>query len=277
MVICPTCKAEFEITSAVRLLAKWLIDILPNRIANLLESHGVYTVNDVLQWTPDDLLALPNFGPVALEHLYYGLERIGFYRKGQIPNSIEAQTQRELENINVLKVSEIVVKALVIPGDRTKEGTLIKSIAIPWLKIVEVIANDPVAIYQISWRKWEEIIAGAYSASGYEVVLTPPSNDQGRDVIATKRGIGCIRILDQVKAYNPHHLVTADEVRSMIGVITGYPNVSKGIITTTSMFAPGVEEAENIKPFIPFRLELRPKDATIAWLTSLVSGGRLLE
>ena len=117
----------------------------------------------------------------------------------------------------------------------------------------------------------------AYLQSGYEVVLTPRSNDQGRDVIATKQGIGCIRIFDQVKAYKPPHVVTADEVRSMIGVIAGDQNVSKGVITTTSFFAPEVEEAKNIKPFIPYRLELRPRDATIRWLTSLVSGGKLLE
>jgi restriction system protein len=43
------------------------------------------------------------------------------------------------------------------------------------------------------------------------------SGDGGRDIIATKIGIGSIRFYDQVKAYKPGHIVTADEVRSVYG------------------------------------------------------------
>jgi restriction system protein len=58
----------------------------------------------------------------------------------------------------------------------------------------------------------KEIIAGAYHRSGFdEVILTPRSGDHGRDVIAIKKGIGSIRVIDQVKAYKPGHLVTAVE------------------------------------------------------------------
>ncbi|MBI2360629.1 MAG: restriction endonuclease [Deltaproteobacteria bacterium] len=74
----------------------------------------------------------------------------------------------------------------------------------------------------IDWRKLEEIIAGAYEREGWpEVVLTPRSGDRGRNVIATKPGIGSIRIIDQVKAYAPDHPVTADEVRAVLGAKRG--------------------------------------------------------
>ena len=89
------------------------------------------------------------------------------------------------------------------------------------------------------------------------------SNDKGRDVIATSHGVGCIRYFDQVKAYGPGHLVTADDVRAMVGVLTLEGNVSKGIITTTSDFAPGTLVDENIKRFMPYRLELKPRDALL--------------
>jgi len=52
----------------------------------------------------------------------------------------------------------------------------------------------------------------------------------------------------------------------MIGVLTGAPNVSKGVVTTTSDFAPRVRDDPGIKPFIPFRLELKPHDDLMAWL-----------
>ena len=252
------------------------VEIVPVRIANLLEENQIVTVNDLLNVTPRDLLSIRGVGEKTLETVYDGLETLGFYRPGRVPKTLEDQRQREIADIEALKASQIVLKALIIPGDKTKEGMLVRSIAFPWLQIVGLIRSDPSSIYEIPWRKWEEIIAGAYSKHGYEVILTPRSGDGGRDVIATKSGIGSIRIFDQVKAYTPPHVVTADEVRAMLGTITGYQNVSKGIITTTATFAPGVETAPSIVPYLPYRLELRPRDKLIAWLTSLVSGGKLL-
>ena len=122
-------------------------------------------------------------------------------------------------------------------------------------------------MYEISPRQWEEMIAGAYVAAGFdEVILTHRSGDQGRDVIATKNGIGSVRILDQVKAYKPGHLVTAEEVRAMVGVITMEQNVSKGVITTTSDFAPRLREDPLIKQVVPYRLELKARHDLSAWL-----------
>jgi restriction system protein len=164
----------------------------------------------------------------------------------------------------------ILLQAVIFPGDETTEGQLIRAVAIPWFEIIRLIEKDFEIIYKIDWRKWEEIIAGAYQRAGFEeVILTPRSGDKGRDVIATKQGVGSIRIFDQVKAYSSNHVVPADDVRAMLGVLTRDLNVSKGIITTTSIFAPGVEE--EFKPFMPYRIELKPKDKLIPWLVSLAA------
>lgn len=48
----------------------------------------------------------------------------------------------------------------------------------------------------------------AFHRAGYVAELTPLSGDKGRDVVATKHGIGSIRIFDQVKGYRVSHLVT---------------------------------------------------------------------
>jgi restriction system protein len=71
----------------------------------------------------------------------------------------------------------------------------------------------------------------------------------------SKKGICTIRVIDQVKAYKPPHLVTADDVRALIGVIHG-DGASKGCLTTTSDFAPQLKTDPLIVPFIPSRLEL---------------------
>ena len=170
---------------------------------------------------------------------------------------------------------ELTLKALLTYNGATSEGALVEAVALPWFEIMRMIQNDPSSMYQIDPRVWEEIIAGAYSRAGFEVVeLTPRSGDKGRDVVATKHGIGSIRIFDQVKAYKPGHIVTAEEVRAMLGVITGAGNVSKGVITTTSTFAPRIEQDEYLKPYMPFRLELKSREPLIQWLDELSKRGQ---
>lgn len=167
---------------------------------------------------------------------------------------------------------ELVVKALLTFAGKTEDGSLVEAVALPWAEILAELRRDPENAYRISPRQWEEIIAGAYTKAGFdEVILTPRSGDFGRDVIATKHGIGSIRIFDQVKAYKPGHVVTADEVRSMLGVLTGAGNVSKGVMTTTSTFAPRVSDDPFLKPFMPFRLELKDRDRLFPWLDTLAS------
>ncbi len=157
----------------------------------------------------------------------------------------------------VLKdLPNILMQAVVIPGEKTEEGRLIEAVALPWFDIITLIKNDPAIAFQIDSRKWEEIVAGAYHRFGFKVTLTPRSGDLGRDVIAEKAGWGCVRFIDQVKAYKPGHLVTAEEVRALGHVLQADQNATKGFVTTTSDFAPKIVEDKFIKPFIPYRIEL---------------------
>uniref|UniRef100_UPI00405681A8 restriction endonuclease n=1 Tax=Candidatus Electronema sp. TaxID=2698783 RepID=UPI00405681A8 len=153
-------------------------------------------------------------------------------------------------------VPSILLQSFVIPVGKTTEGVIIKAALVPWLEIIKLIAQDPKAIFQIDPRRWEEIIAAAYEQAGFdEVILTPRSGDYGRDVIAVKKGLGEVRIIDQVKAYKHGHLVTANDVRALMGVLQT-DGASKGFLTTTSDFAPKLKDDPLITPFIPQRLGL---------------------
>jgi restriction system protein len=140
------------------------------------------------------------------------------------------------------------------------------------LEIYREIERDPDFLIQFVKhpRFFEEFIAGAYIRAGWdEVILTPRSNDGGRDVIASKRGFGAIRFLEQAKAYSPGHLVTHDDVRASLGVLSADLNASKCLITTTSDFQPTVATSEQFRPFIPNRLELKNGKATLNWLREI--------
>jgi restriction system protein len=148
------------------------------------------------------------------------------------------------------------LQTIVEQGEKTHEGRLIMAVALPWFDIIRTLLRDPAAAHMIPPIKWEEIIAGAYKKAGFdEVTLTPRSGDHGRDVIAVKRGLGSIRIIDQVKAYKPGYLVSADDVRALMGVLQG-DGASKGFLTTTLYFAPRLYEDPLIIPFMPSHLEL---------------------
>jgi Restriction endonuclease len=131
----------------------------------------------------------------------------------------------------------ILLSALLTFGGRTEEGQLVAAVGKGWFRILEHLLRDPSSVMQMSPRKWEEFVAGCYEHDGYDVTLTRQSGDMGRDVIATKRGVGTIRVLDQVKRYKPGHVVTAEEVRAFLFVAQS-DRASKGFITTTSDFAP---------------------------------------
>ena|ERR1043166_4365762 len=185
--------------------------------------------------------------------------------------AVLASIEQLQRNNALLGTPSILLQAVIIPGEKISEGELIESVALPWFDIIQLIQRSPETIYELDWRKWEEIIAGAYRNQDFEVILTPRSNDKGRDVIATSKTLGSIRFFDQVKRYAPGQVVTAEEVRAMLGVLTVDPNVSKGFITTTSSFAPGVLKDTEIARFIPYRLELRDRDALLDWLSSVAA------
>ena len=59
------------------------------RTTNCLEERGIFTVNDLLNSSREDLLSISNFGEKTLEEVYKALEGIGFYRPNRRPSLAE--------------------------------------------------------------------------------------------------------------------------------------------------------------------------------------------
>jgi restriction system protein len=175
----------------------------------------------------------------------------------------------------ITRVVNLLLQTVIVPGAKKDEGTLIEAVALPWFDIIALLERDPSIAYQLSWEKWEEMIAGTYKESGFdEVILTPRSGDHGRDVIAIMKGVGSIRVIDSVKAYRPPHLVGYDDVRALIGVLHG-DGASKGFLTTTSDFAPNMMKDPLITRWIPSQLELVNGTMLLARLQELAQKRKL--
>ncbi|WP_315707333.1 MULTISPECIES: restriction endonuclease [unclassified Bradyrhizobium] len=163
----------------------------------------------------------------------------------------------------------LTVSALIVPEQKLQEGILVRSTSAIWVEIASKLGADWSRAGELTPTQWEEMIAGAYDRAGYKVILTPRSGDGGRDIIATRAGFGCVKILGSVKAYAPGHLVTAEAVRSLIGVVTADQAASKGILTTTSDFAPKIPTDPSIAPFLPTRIQLMNGMELQKWLSEL--------
>jgi restriction system protein len=181
-----------------------------------------------------------------------------------VPHVILDQIDRGRKSVS------LSTAAILIPAGHSSEGLLVKSYGAAWVEIVNVLGNNWTAAYQIEPRQWEEILAGALDKEGFTVTLTPRSGDHGRDVIAVKSGVGCMRMLGSMKAYAPDHLVTREHVHEMLGVINA-EGATKGLITTTSDFAPKILEAPGLADLVPYRLELMNGPQLQNWLKQLTS------
>ncbi len=176
-----------------------------------------------------------------------------------------------LPDSDVLKQLSLTISSLIIPQEKVSEGVLVRSTSAIWLEITSQLRQNWEFAYKIPPEKFEELIAGAFKKEGYDkVVLTARSGDHGRDVIAIKHGIGCVKIIASVKVKQCGNLVRYDDVRALTGVMSSERNVSKGIITTTSDFPPRIESDPFIAPFMPTRLELINGDKLRSWLMKLV-------
>ena len=151
----------------------------------------------------------------------------------------------------------VLVQYLVEPVGAALDGSYIKIVQPAWEALYSALSKDPDALFKLDSRQLEELVAASYDQAGFdEVILTPRSGDYGRDVIASRRGWGSVRIIDQVKAFSRDHLVSANDVRALLGVLQSDRGATKGIVTTTSNFAPRISNDPFIAPFIPYRLEL---------------------
>jgi restriction system protein len=160
--------------------------------------------------------------------------------------------------------------AILIPAGHSTEGLLVKSYGAAWVEIASLLGNNWTAAFQIEPRQWEEILAGALHKEGFSVTLTPRSKDHGRDVIAEKTGVGCMRMLGSMKAYAPDHLVPREHVHEVLGVVET-ARATKGMIVTTSDFAPELFDAPGLAAEIPNRLELMNGVQLQQWLRGLTS------
>jgi hypothetical protein len=128
-------------------------------------------------------------------------------------------------------------------------------------QIIEHLILDPKAVYELTPRQFEMVVAELLSTFGFEVSLTPQTKDGGRDIIARAVGPIPFTLIVETKKYSPENAVGVNTVRALAGYLAS-SRAEKGLLITTSRFT---RMAYDVGKNIP-NIELRDFKGLKEWL-----------
>lgn len=129
--------------------------------------------------------------------------------------------------------------------------------------LLERLSANPDAVYTVSPRRFEELVARVYEELGYEVCLTPASKDGGRDLhVIRKDHLGSALYFVECKRYSKERRVGVGLVRQLYGVVSA-ERASAGVLITTSSFT---ANAKAFQETVPNRVSLREYSDFQRWL-----------
>lgn len=130
------------------------------------------------------------------------------------------------------------------------------------------LSQNPELLYELSPRKFEEVIAEILHRQGYEVAITPLSKDGGKDICAaSKSTLGSFLYIVQCKKYAPNRPVGVELVRELYGIVQ-IEKATAGIIATTSYFTKGAKDLQNQ---LLYQISLKDYIGVQEWLKSIQS------
>ena len=123
--------------------------------------------------------------------------------------------------------------------------------------------RNPEQLYNLSSRKFEELIASIMKDFGYDVELTKATRDGGRDIIAyIENAVTKYLTYIECKRYAEDNKVGISIVREVIGVHTS-DNPNKSLIVTTSYFT---RDAQELAKKFENSMDLRDFNDIKTWL-----------
>jgi len=108
--------------------------------------------------------------------------------------------------------------------------------------LISYLSKHPEVVYELSPRKFEELIAELLKDMGYEVTLTPSSKDGGRDILAVVKLPNNQKMLTLIecKKYRPSNKIGIEIAERFMYIVDTKERANSGIIVTTSFFTKGV-------------------------------------
>ncbi|MBK1702763.1 restriction endonuclease [Thiococcus pfennigii] len=130
-------------------------------------------------------------------------------------------------------------------------------------EVKKYLKSHPEKLYQMSPRKFEELVASILKDMGFEVELTQATRDGGRDIIAhVRNAVTSYLTYIECKRYAADNKVGVGIIREVVGVHNIH-RAAKSIIVTTSFFsADAIKEAARMEN----QLDLKDFNDIKIWL-----------
>ncbi len=130
-------------------------------------------------------------------------------------------------------------------------------------EIKKYFNRNPQKLYDLSPRKFEELIGSILEDLGFSIELTKATRDGGRDIIAKiKNSVTDFLAYIECKRYSPENKIGVGIIREVIGV-HHLDKPSKSIIVTTSFFTrDAVEMAREMEN----QMDLKDFNSIKEWL-----------
>lgn len=107
--------------------------------------------------------------------------------------------------------------------------------------LIDELAKRPELMHELSWRKFEELVAELYKREGFEVELTRASQDSGVDIYVFQRApFGSFLTVVDCKRYRADRPVEVGLIEKLYGTVMA-KDASVGVIATTSYFSKGAK------------------------------------
>lgn len=133
-------------------------------------------------------------------------------------------------------------------------------------EFLKYLADTLKALYQISSRKFEEVVAELLARLGYDVTVTQASRDGGKDIYAAKKdSLGSFLYLVECKKYSPGNRVGVGLVRQLHGVVQA-ERATAGILATTSFFT---RDARQFQAQVAYQMSLQDYLGIQEWLRTV--------
>ena len=191
----------------------------------------------------------------------------GLYRGISVETSIESYEKAEKAIITAMsqierndKAAETLFIASKSAGNESDGSLLVKDIN---TELKKYLYKHPEKLYDLTPRKFEELIASILEDIGFDVEITQASRDGGSDIIAYIRNAVCEYLtLVECKKYAPENKVGVGIIREVTGVHY-LKKATKSIIVTTSYFS--IDAQKEAKQF-EHQLSLKDYDSIKEWL-----------
>jgi hypothetical protein len=176
------------------------------------------------------------------------------------PSEEEEPAQEEAKETTQEEVEEQLVE--IVPADVLSE---FKKVEFVPLRLLDQILRSPELMRDLSPRDFERFVATLIDEIGFEnVVITPRSNDQGRDILAVKRVHGIpVLFAFECKRYGVDKPIGIELLRALFGTISHGPTkANKGVLVTTSRFTSGARRFLLTEP----SLDGKDFNGIVGWL-----------